>query len=195
MPTFVRVVALILHSHLRQWPLRTFLTIIGVSLGVSASVAVRTANVDVLRSFEQTVLTVAGPTTLEVSGDETGLDEQLVPFVRRVSGVTSASPVIFQTAVRMNGKQPGQSIQVIGLDLLDEFHTRGFQVNQAATESQLLSMIDPQAIYLGDALATEWQLAVGDHVDLLVGTEHLSCRIAGILRGQSEPRSSWERIA
>ncbi|MDH5346544.1 MAG: hypothetical protein OEW13_01450, partial [Nitrospira sp.] len=122
MPTFVKIIALILLSHLRQWPLRTFLTIIGVSLGVSASVAVRTANVDVLRSFEQTVLTVAGPTTLEVSGDETGLDEQIVPSVRMVAGVTSASPVILQTAVRMKENQPGQAIQVIGLDLLEEFH-------------------------------------------------------------------------
>jgi putative ABC transport system permease protein len=195
MPTFIKVVALILLSHLRQWPLRTFLTIIGVSLGVSASVAVRTANVDVLLSFEQAVLTVAGPTTLEVSGDETGLDEQILPSVRTVSGVTSASPIIFQTAVRMNGSQPGQAIQVIGLDLLEEFHTRGFQVDQTLTESQLLNMIDPQAIYLGDALATEWQVSVGDHIDLLIGTGHLSCRIAGILRGQSERRSSWERMA
>ena len=195
MTTFVKVIALILLSHLRQWPLRTLLTIIGVSLGVSASVAVRTANVDVLRSFEQAVLTVAGPTTLEVLGDETGLDEQLLPSVRTVSGVTSASPVILQTAVRMNENQPSQAIPVIGLDLLEEFHTRGFQVSQAQTEDQLLSMIDPRAVYLGDALATEWQVSVGDHIDLLIGTGHFNCRVAGILRGQSARRSSWERMA
>lgn len=78
MLSFMNVVLLILVSHLRQWPLRTVLTIGGVALGVSASVAVRTANVDVLSSFEQAVLTVAGPTTLEVSGGESGLDEQLM---------------------------------------------------------------------------------------------------------------------
>ncbi|MGZ9132054.1 MAG: hypothetical protein ACXW35_05750, partial [Nitrospira sp.] len=78
MPAFVRVLLLLLTAHLRQWPLRTLLTIVGVALGVSASVAVRTANVDVLRSFEQAVLTVAGPTTLEVSGGETGLDELII---------------------------------------------------------------------------------------------------------------------
>ncbi|MBX3302780.1 MAG: ABC transporter permease [Nitrospira sp.] len=194
MPTFVKLVVLILLSHLRQWPLRTLLTIVGVSLGVSASVAVRTANVDVLRSFEQAVLTVAGPTTWEVSGDETGLDERIVTSVRTVSGVMSASPVIFQTAVRMNGNQPGQAIQVLGLDLLDEFHTRGFDVNQPETENQLLSMVDPQAVFLGGALATEWQVSVGDHVDLLIGTGRLRCRVAGILRGKSDRSSSWDRM-
>jgi putative ABC transport system permease protein len=195
MPTFVKVVVLILLSHLRQWPLRTLLTIVGVSLGVSASVAVRTANVDVLRSFEQAVLTVAGPTTLEVSGDETGLDEQILTSVRTVSGVMSASPVIFQTAVRMNGNQPGQAVQVLGLDLLDEFHTRGFDVNQPETENQLMRMVDPQALFLGDSLATEWRVSVGDHVDLLIGTGRLRCRVVGILRGKSDRSSSWERMA
>jgi putative ABC transport system permease protein len=195
MPTFIKVVVLILLSHLRQWPLRTLLTIVGVSLGVSASVAVRTANIDVLRSFEQAVLTVAGPTTLEVAGDDTGLDEQIVTSVRRVSGVTSASPVIIQTAVRMNGNQPGQAIQVLGLDLLDELHARGFQVDQPETENQLMRMVDPQALFLGEALANEWQLVVGDVIDLLVGTGRLQFRVVGILHGESDRSSSWERMA
>ncbi len=195
MPTFVKVVVLILLSHLRQWPLRTLLTIVGVSLGVSASVAVRTANIDVLRSFEQAVLTVAGPTTLEVSGNETGLDEQILISLRAISGVTSASPVIFQTAVRMHGNQPGQAVQVLGLDLLDELHTRGFDVDQPETENQLMSMVDPQAVFLGEALASEWQVSVDDHIDFLIGTGRLSCRVVGILRGQSDRSSSWERMA
>jgi len=195
MPTFIKVIVLIILSHLRQWPLRTLLTIVGVSLGVSASVAVRTANIDVLQSFEQAVLTVAGPTTLEVSGSETGLDEQILTSLRGISGVTSASPVIFQTAVRMHGNQPGQAIQVLGLDLLDELHTRGFDVDQPETENQLMSMADPQAVFLGEALATEWQVSVDDHIDLLIGRGRVSCRVVGILRGQSDRSSLWERMA
>ena len=88
MPSFGRVVLLILLSHLRQWPLRTVLTVVGVALGVSASVAVRTANVDVLRSFEQAVLTVAGPTTLEVV-------EQAV-LTRREHGTHLIQPLLGQ---------------------------------------------------------------------------------------------------
>jgi len=71
---FLKLFKMVLVAHVTQRPLRTVLTILGVALGVSASVAVRTANVDVLRSFEQAVMTVAGPTTLEVSGGELGLD-------------------------------------------------------------------------------------------------------------------------
>jgi putative ABC transport system permease protein len=195
MPAFLRALLLLLISHVRQWPFRTLLTIIGVALGVSASVAVRTANVDVLRSFEQAVMTVAGPTTLEVSGGETGLDEQVMTRVRAVAGVTSASPMILQTAVRMRGEQADQSLQVVGLDLLAEFNTRGFRLSQPATESQLMNMIQPEAVFLGAQLAREWNLSVDDRVDFLFGPKRLTCRVAGILRNESDRTSSWERMA
>ncbi|TKB89371.1 MAG: FtsX-like permease family protein [Nitrospira sp.] len=195
MPAFVRVLLLLLTAHVRQWPLRTLLTIVGVALGVSASVAVRTANVDVLRSFEEAVLTVAGPTTLEVSGGETGLDEQVIRQVRTIAGVTSASPVILQTAVRMRGEHVDQAVQVVGLDLLAEFNTRGFRMSQPSTESQLMGMIEPQAVFLGAQLATEWNLSVDEQVDLLLGSRRLTCRVAGILQNGSDRPSSWERMA
>lgn len=195
MPAFVRALLLLLVSHVRQWPLRTLLTIAGVALGVSASVAVRTANIDVLRSFEQAVLTVAGPTTLEVSGGETGLDERIITRVRTIAGVTSASPVILQTAVRMRGGQAGQAVQVVGLDLLAELNTRGFRMSQPSTESQLMGMIQPQAVFLGTQLATEWNLSVDDQVELLIGLRRCICRIAGILHSESDRPSSWERMA
>ena len=195
MPAFLRALLLLLTSHVRQWPLRTLLTIVGVALGVSASVAVRTANVDVLRSFEQAVMTVAGPTTLEVSGGETGFDEQVITRVRTIAGVTSASPVILQTVVRMRGEQADQAVQVVGLDLLAEFNTRGFRLSQPATESRLMNMIQPEAVFLGAKLATEWNVSVDDQVDLLIGPRRLTCRIAGILQNESARTSSWERMA
>jgi putative ABC transport system permease protein len=195
MSAFVKALRLLLTAHIRQWPLRTLLTIVGVALGVSASVAVRTANVDVLRSFEQAVLTVAGPTTLEVSGDETGLDEQIIRKVRIIAGVTSASPVILQTAIRMKGEQADQAVQVVGLDLLAEADTRGFRMGRPATERQLMAMIRPQTVFLGSQLAAEWNVSVDDEVDLLMGHRRLTCRVAGILRKESDRTSSWERMA
>lgn len=195
MPSFINVILLILISHLRQWPLRTVLTIGGVALGVSASVAVRTANVDVLSSFEQAVLTVAGPTTLEVAGGESGLDERLMTRLRTVPGVTSVSPVILQTAVHMRGDQPGQAIQVLGLDLLAELTARGFRVTQPTTERQMIDMIHPRSVFVGDKLAIDWNVSVGDEVQLLIGTGSCRCRVAGILHGESDRNSSWERLA
>ncbi len=195
MLSFIKPFLLILAAHMTQRPLRTLLTVIGVALGVSASVAVRTANIDVLRSFEQAVLTVAGPTTLEVSGGELGLDEQLITTVRQVSGVTTASPVILQTAVRMSDSRPGQVVQVLGLDLLAEVNSRGFRLSERPTESQLETVLDPETVLLGRKLAADWNLSVGDKVDLQIGTRRVNCRVTGILRDAKDRASSWERLA
>lgn len=195
MLSFIKVFLLILAAHVTQRPLRTLLTIVGVALGVSASVAVRTANVDVLRSFEQAVLTVAGPTTLEVFGGELGLDERLITTVRNVSGVTSASPVILQTAVRMSEGRPGQAVQVLGLDLLAEFDQRGFRLSRQQSDNQLQTLLDPESLFLGRKVAVEWNLSVGDKLDLQVGPRQVICRVAGILQDASDRASSWDRLA
>ncbi|HQV11049.1 MAG TPA: hypothetical protein PKW52_06905, partial [Nitrospira sp.] len=90
----------------------------GVGLGVAATIAVQTANVEVLRSFEESVLTVAGPVTLEVSAGETGIDERVITAVRAVPGVSSARPVL-EVGVRVaDGPTPRPSFSILGLDLL-----------------------------------------------------------------------------
>ena len=195
MPSFIKVFPLILSAHVAQRPLRTLLTVIGVALGVSASVSVRTANVDVLRSFEQAVLTVAGPTTLEISGGELGLDERLITTVRNVPGVTSASPVILQTAVRMGEGSYGQAVQVLGLDLLAEADSRGFRLSRRPTERQLETLLNPETVLLGRKLAAEWNLLAGDRVDLRFGSRLVTCLVTGILQDASDHASAWDRLA
>jgi len=195
MSSFIKALLLILAAHVTQWPLRALLTVIGVALGVSASVAVRVANVDVLRSFEQAVLTVAGPTSLEISGGELGLDEGLLPAVRNVSGVTSASPVILQTAVRMNQGRYGEAVQVIGLDLLAEVGTRGFRLGEQSTDGWLESVLNPETVLVGRRLAVDWHVSAGDRVELQVGTGGISCLVTGILQDTSDRTSSWDRLA
>lgn len=194
MVSFLTVVRLILVAHITQRTLRTLLTVLGVALGVSASVAVRTANVDVLQSFEQAVLTVAGPTTLEISGGELGLDERLITAVRSVPGVTSASPVILQTAVSRRGGEE-RAVQVLGLDLLAEVDSRGFRFTRQSPEQRLEEVLDPTAIFLGRKVAAEWNLSVGETLDLQVGPGMVTCKIAGILEDSTDRTSSWDRVA
>ncbi|MBM4126069.1 MAG: FtsX-like permease family protein [Nitrospira sp.] len=195
MVPFLKALSLILLAHVTQRPLRTLLTITGVALGVSASVAVRTANVDVLHSFEQTVLTVAGPTTLEISGGEVGLDERLITAVRHVSGVTAASPVILQTAVKAGDGATSQAVQVLGLDLLAEIDSRGFRVGHQPAERRWETMLDSNAVLLGRKQAADWHVSMGDTVDLLVGPGVVTCRVSGILEDAADRTSSWDRVA
>ena len=192
---WLKVVALLLWCHMTQRPFRTGLTIVGVALGVAASVAVRTANMEVLHSFEQAVLTVAGPTTLEVSGGDFGLDEHLIATVQEVPGLMSASPVIVQTAVRLDAGHPAGAVQVIGLDLLAEFDSRGFRVAQGETDNPLTDLLKADSVYLGRKLAAEWHLERGSTVQLQVGPRQVQARIAGVIQDRSDRVSSWDHVA
>ncbi len=192
MSAFFKLVLLVVPSHLTERPLRSLLTMTGVALGVAASVAVRTANLDVLQSFEQAVLTVAGPTTLEISGGQLGLDEMLVPVVRAVPGVRAANPVILQTIARVDG---GPAVQVLGLDLLAEFDQRGFRLMRDNAQTRLDAMLDPHSLFLGRTLAAEWSLAVGDTVEVQAGRRRVTCRLAGVLEDAGGRASAWERLA
>ena len=195
MESILQSFVLILSSHVRQHPLRTLLTVIGVALGVSASVAVRTANLDVLRSFEQAVMTVAGPTTIEVSGGELGFDERIIDRVRRVSGVISASPVILQTAVRMTEGGLARAVQVLGLDLLAEADQRGFRLTHDEYLHPLEALVDSESLFIGRRVAEEWNVSPGDTVDLQVGSRRVGARVAGILQDSARPTSSWDHLA
>src|SRR5882672_3739008 len=121
----------LIRAHALQRPFRALLSIAGVALGVLASVGIETANIQVLRSFEQAVTTVAGPATLEIAGRDLGVDESAITAVRAVEGVVSAAPVIEESVVVAQGERRGQALQILGLDLLAEVGTRGFQIPQA----------------------------------------------------------------
>ena len=95
-----------------------------------ASVAIGTANIHVLRSFEQAVTTVAGPATLEIAGHDLGVDESVIAAIRTVEGVVSAAPVMEESVVLTQGELRGQALQILGLDLLAETGARGFRISE-----------------------------------------------------------------
>ena len=185
------VVALI-RAHVLQQPFRTLLTIVGVALGVLASVAITTANVEVLRAFERAVLSVAGPATLEIVGHDFGLDETVIAAVRNVPGVVRAAPVIEETIVVAEGPHRGESIEVYGLDLIEEADRRGFHMELGLAEEALNDLLAPDNLYLGRQLGIEWNLAKGSTLDVMAGPRIARIRVAGLVHGDETHASLWK---
>ena len=185
----------LIRAHGLQRPFRALLSIAGVALGVLASVAIGTANIQVLRSFEQAVTTVAGPATLEIVGGDLGVDESVITAVRAVDGVVSAAPVIEETVVADQGEQRGQALQILGLDLLAEVGTRGFRVSQADVEVALEALLAPDALYLGRQIAADWNLGVGSTVEVTVGGRLVRLRVVGLIHNEAARSSLWDRLA
>ncbi|HMW86005.1 MAG TPA: ABC transporter permease [Nitrospira sp.] len=200
--SLLRVCASLGWTHLSTHPGRTALTMFGVGLGVAATIAVQTANVEVLRSFEESVLTVAGPVTLEVSAGETGLDERLISTVRTVPGVLSARPVL-EVGVRVtDGRSPRQSFSILGLDLLEELSPEGGRVVSPANPGEgpgermpLENLLARNGLLIGHALASELSLAPRAQLALQSGDQHVSVSIIGVMGRRPGGPSPWDRIA
>jgi putative ABC transport system permease protein len=185
----------LIRAHALQRPYRALLSIAGVALGVLASVGIGTANIQVLRSFEQGVTTIAGPATLEIAGHELGVDESAITAVRTVQGVVSAAPVIEESVVVAQGEPRGQVLQILGLDLLAEVGTRGFEIPQANTEVALEALLAPDALYLGRQVAADWNLGVGSIVEVTVGGRLVRLRVVGLIHNEAARSSLWDRLA
>jgi putative ABC transport system permease protein len=185
----------LIRAHALQRPFRALLSIAGVALGVLASVAIGTANVQVLRSFEQAVTTVAGPATLEIVGHDLGVDESVITAVRAVEGVMSAAPVIEESVVVARGEQRGEALQILGLDLLAEVGTRGFQIPLANAEVALETLLAPDALYLGRQVAADWNLGIDSLVEVRAGGRLARLRVVGLIHNEAAGPSLWDRLA
>jgi putative ABC transport system permease protein len=194
------IIPLMLHSsliraHALQRPFRTLLSIAGVALGVLASIAIGTANIQVLRSFAQAVTTVAGPATLEIAAHDLGVDESTITAVRAVQGVVSAAPVIEESVVVVQGVPRGQALQILGLDLLAEGETRGFQILRSDADGALETLLAPDALYLGRQVAIDWNLGVGSFVEVTAGGRVVRLKVAGLIHNEAARSSLWDRLA
>ncbi len=192
----VRVLRLIGLRHLRERPLRTLLTISGIALGVAVSVAIRTANVDVLKSFEEAVLTVAGKATLEVSGRALKMDEQVIAILRRHPAVVAATPILQDVGIVLDGSHKGQTVVLMGLDLLEAADLKGFQIQgEPGKGSSIQDLLDRNGVFLGTRLADDLGLVGGNELSLYLGSQVHRLHVLGVIAPEAGVRSVWSDVA
>ena len=190
-----RALYAITRRHLLASPVRTALTVVGIVLGVAVAVAIQTANVDVLKSFEQSVVAIAGRATVQVSGGELGLDERLIQEVNRHPDVVSAMPVIQLTARVVEGPNQARLLPIMALDLLEATDQKKvrFRGPDGARPS-LDKMLSPQALFVGTRLAVEWGLHVGSELRIATGMRHYDVVVAGLIESDSTQPSVWDTM-
>jgi len=148
--------------HLRGAPLRSCLTVAGVAVGVATMVGVTALNESVMSAFRSTVDTIAGKADLTIAASEMGFDDSLVEKARAVPGVAHVSGAM--TALAAVEGSPGETLMVLGLDLLDDGYFRTFQgvgrnLGTMADDLEFLNSTD--RILLSERFAAEHQLKVG----------------------------------
>jgi putative ABC transport system permease protein len=164
---FFPLLRLVSLRHLFQAPLRTSLTLVGVAVGVATMVGVTAINRSVLEAFRSTVDTIAGKADLTVAGTQVGFDEAVLEKVRAVPGVTHASGGL--TLVAPVRGSPGESLYVMGVDLLDDGYFRTYEgvdqeIGSLTDDLEFLNSTDRMLV--SERFAREHGLKVGDSFGL-----------------------------
>lgn len=173
---------LLLGRGLQQFPLRATLTVIGIAIGVAAFVAIQLANHSILDSFQRTINTVAGRSTLVVTAGEPGFDEIFLLKVQAAPEVEYAAPLIMSIAP-VDGRR-GEVLLVLGVDLLAEEAFREYRLTGQEEAIDLKTLLQPETLFLSRSFAATHHLTVGDPITLLTGSR----RRTFVIRGLLEPR-------
>jgi putative ABC transport system permease protein len=149
--------------HLVGAPLRSSLTVLGVAVGVATMVGVTAINTSVMSAFRSTVDTIAGKADLTLAGSQVGFDDSVIDKVKAVPGVAHASGAI--TAVAPVDGSPGETLMVLGVDLLDDGYFRSFKgvdrdIGSMAEDLEFLNSTD--RLLVSERFAAAHHLRVGD---------------------------------
>ncbi len=159
---------------------KTFLTLLGVVVGVATFAAIRGAQGTLIGGIRSTVDRMAGKAQLQVVADG-GVPEELAETIRLVGAVKAQSPVIEQVVVPERGELG--SLLVLGVDLLGDREMRdyGFEGEDADLDDPLLFLAQPDSVALARPLATKAGLRVGDTLTLRTARGMRKVTVRGLL--------------
>jgi putative ABC transport system permease protein len=151
-------------------PLRALLTVLGVTIGVGLFVAIHAINASTLTFFRDNVTAMTGKASFTVFGGEAGFPEEKVDVVKAVPGVEAAVPMI-ESRVRLDAGpgHRGQTIVVLGIDLLQESAVRSYKTEGGADiiEDPLEFLNQEDSIIVTATFARDHGLELDSPVELL----------------------------
>ncbi|MGA9461081.1 MAG: FtsX-like permease family protein [Desulfobaccales bacterium] len=176
--------------HLRQYPGRTLLGILGIALGTAVYLSISLAAASAIESFQAGVAAVAGKAQWRVQSPGAPLNENLFARLSRLPGVKAAAPVV-RSVLQLRGPHRGP-VLLLGIDPFSEKDFRDYEFAQEGGLPGGLSRRDwvgfltsPDAVLVGQPLASRLGLRVGDHLPVLVGAARKSLTVRGIFRSGS----------
>lgn len=181
-------------KHLTSRPFRTTLTVVGVAVGVAATLAIYLANQTVFDSFQRAVTRVVGEATIHVSGAERRLDETLVERIRLHPDVQAVHPYLSQSVTLETADGDTLTSMVWGLDLLEVLgEETGVRQASGEEEYSLDPLLSPDALFVDRELAAGLGVVRGDPMTVHVGPHHFEATVSRILTF-SDDETRWDSM-
>jgi len=193
--------------------LRSGITALGISLGVAVVIAIRLANASSLESFRAATESMAGETSIQITGTAGRFDEMILAQLGWLRDYGRVSPVIAGLAMTdpetRAGTKPktgmdaatsfapkGEFIQVMGVDAVRDRPLRHFKLvrfrddeSQPTPRELLLLLTDPGSILLTDRFARARGLTLGSRLPLLIGDRRREFVVRGLLLDEGPARA------
>ena len=159
-------------------PVRTWITILGIALGVSVFLSINLANRTALLSFGETVDKVAGKANLEVRPRAGAtLDEKIVKDIDWLWMTGAEFTPIISSDVVLEGAA-SEVVRLLGVDIFSEGETKNYVVERSAQKNKLFSN---HGVLIGSKLAAEKDLKIGSEITLLLNDHKEKVVVDGIL--------------
>ncbi|MDP3182632.1 MAG: ABC transporter permease, partial [Desulfobaccales bacterium] len=173
-------------SHLRQYPGRTTLGILGIALGTAVYLSISLAAASALKSFQAGVTALAGKAQWRLQSPGAPLPEGIFAQVRGLPQIKAAAPVV-ESVLELAGPYQGP-VLLWGIDPFSEKAFRNYEfasgsgLNQAAWVEFLTR---PDTVLMSDRLASRLRLKSGDSLPVMVGARRQQLKVAGIFRSEN----------
>jgi putative ABC transport system permease protein len=173
--------------YLTRHPWQTWLSIIGIALGVAVVIAVDLANESARRGFRLSVEQVAGPATHQIQAATGGISDQTYVDLRIEQRLSLATPVI-EAPIRIGER----SLTLLGLDLIAAAPMRpgllagaGGAADAEAAAGLATALVrllgESGTLVLAAADARALGVAAGDTVQAEIGSDTRSMQVAAVL--------------
>ncbi len=196
---------------LRAWVrqrVRTLVAVVGIALGVAVMLAIRLANTSITGSFRTAVESVAGDTSLQITGLTGRFHELLLERLKWLRDFGTVSPVIESYVMFVGGGRTapagelvhpmdrGELLHLLGVDVLEDLPIRHYRLLRTSrkqrdpTPVELLRILtDPNAVILTDRFARRHGLEIGVPVTLAFGSTRKDLVVRGLLLDEGPARA------
>jgi putative ABC transport system permease protein len=167
---------ILLLAQIREQPMRFFITLLALALGVALGAAVYLVNTSALNEFGLATKRLVGEADMIVRGPREGFDEQLFAELARDPSISTLSPVLELDAALTDR---GETLKVLGVDLFRAAALQPALIGDIGEGG--FQLFEPNTIYLSSTAAQELQVQRGGQLRVTVGNSSKTLRVLGIL--------------
>jgi putative ABC transport system permease protein len=168
----------------RHWlhhPIRTVLTLFGVSLGVAVTLSVNLIGNEILLSHRRSLEFIAGKAQLTVSAGEAGMQRDVAERIAAVQGVAHVEPLLEKVLVEP-GKGP---VVLLGMDFLGDDALRQVEAeagDEEVIEDPIAFLNSTESCVVPHKFASRRHLSKGDSFELMTKLGRRRFVIRGLLK-------------